>query len=1115
MATRQRIVRIRREYNQWVEDQTLEDYALRFTAKAARRWSPWRVANTALGGISFLALEAIGGTVTLGYGFTNAVAAIMLASAVIFAAGVPISYYAARDGVDIDLLTRGAGFGYIGSTITSLIYASFTFIFFAIEAVILASMLEACFGIPPSLGYLLCSLAVVPLVTHGITFISRVQLWSQPVWLVLQVLPFVVIAFTVHGALANWTGYPGAAPGADGSFTLLGFGAAASVVFSLIAQIGEQVDYLRFLPPRRPGEPNRAWWAAMLAGGPGWIVIGVPKLLAGSFLACLALAAGLAPSRAIQPNEMYRVAFGAVVSSPAAALALAGTFVMVSQVKINITNAYAGSIAWSNFFSRLTHRHPGRVVWLVFNIAIALLLMELGIYGAIEGTLVIYSVVAAAWVGALVADLVVNKPLGLSPSHIEFKRAHLYDINPVGTGAMVLAVAAGLLSYLGTAGPVAEAFAPFVAFAAAFAAAPLIAWATGGRYYLARKPRQQWAALTSLRCVICENPFEPEDMAFCPAYSGAICSLCCSLDARCHDACKPQARVGRQAAALLEACLPRPLRGAVALSFARYAGTLGLLAAGVGLVLAALRVHLAGTPNLAPALWTAFLVLMPLAGVLAWLLVLGKDNSRAAQEETRRQTALLLAEIDAHRRTDAKLQRAKEAAEAANLAKSRYVVGISHELRSPLNAILGYAQLLERDTAISAARRHHIGIMRRSGEHMAGLIEGLLDISKIEAGRIEIYRDEVRLGEFIQQLVSMFRLQAEERGIGFVFTGPARMPDVVYTDERRLRQILINLLSNAVKFTHAGEVRFSLHLRSEVAEFEVEDTGIGIATADLQRIFEPFERVEPARAAVIPGIGLGLTITRLLTAIMGGELTVTSVPGAGSRFCVRLRLSEALHTRKPAPIESRMLGYAGRRITVLVADDDPVHRGLLQDLLTPLGFVVFTATNGDDCLRVAAECRPDLLLVDISMPGLNGWQVAERLRADGFRDLAIIVISANAGELERPTGETRFHDDVLAKPIGVADLLRRVGHLLRIEWMDDGAAPAADGVPGNTLGPVQTQALRELGAIGYVRGIHARLDAIEGEQAGSGPMVAHLRHLVSQFEMRAFMDALGPDGPQA
>jgi hypothetical protein len=164
MATRQRIVRIRRSYNQWVANQTLEDYALRFTAKSARRWSAARVANTALGAISFLALEAIGGTITVDYGVTNAVLAIVCVAALIFATGLPIEIFAARYGVDIDLLTRGAGFGYIGSTLTSLIYASFTFLFFAIEAVTLASMLRACFGLPPWLGYIVCSVIVVPLV---------------------------------------------------------------------------------------------------------------------------------------------------------------------------------------------------------------------------------------------------------------------------------------------------------------------------------------------------------------------------------------------------------------------------------------------------------------------------------------------------------------------------------------------------------------------------------------------------------------------------------------------------------------------------------------------------------------------------------------------------------------------------------------------------------------------------------------------------------------------------------------------------------------------------------------------------------------------------------------
>ncbi len=435
MTAQQRIVRVRRSYNQWVANQTLEDYALRFTAKSARRWSSFSVANTAIGAVSFLALEAIGGSITVNYGFLNATSAILVVGALIFLTCIPIAYYAATYGIDIDLLTRGAGFGYIGSTITSLIYASFTFLFFAIEAAIMSLALEMCFGVPLFAGYVLSSLIVIPLVTHGITFISRLQLWTQPVWIVLHLLPFAFIAFADTGSFERWTGFSGTA-GADGqSFNLILFGTAATVVFSLIAQIGEQVDFLRFLPPR--DKRGASWWAAYLCAGPGWIIPGVLKMLAGSFLAFLAIEHLVPPEKAAEPTQMYLVGFQYVFSSPQLALAFTGAFVIISQIKINVTNAYAGSLAWSNFFSRLTHSHPGRVVWLVFNVAIALMLMELGIFKMLEHILGLYSIVAVAWVGALVADLAINKPLGLSPAGIEFKRAHLYDINPVGVGAML------------------------------------------------------------------------------------------------------------------------------------------------------------------------------------------------------------------------------------------------------------------------------------------------------------------------------------------------------------------------------------------------------------------------------------------------------------------------------------------------------------------------------------------------------------------------------------------------------------------------------------------------------------------------------------------------------
>ena len=209
MAGRQRIDRVRRQYNQWVANQTLEDYALRFTAKSARRWSAARVANTALGAISFLALEAIGGTITLNYGATNATAAILVVSVIIFFCGLPIAYHAAKCGIDIDLLTRGAGFGYIGSTITSLIYASFTFIFFALEAVILAAALEMCFGIPRPIGYLISAVVIIPLVTYGITLISRFQLWTQPLWIILHILPFVAIAWANPHSFTEWRKFAG------------------------------------------------------------------------------------------------------------------------------------------------------------------------------------------------------------------------------------------------------------------------------------------------------------------------------------------------------------------------------------------------------------------------------------------------------------------------------------------------------------------------------------------------------------------------------------------------------------------------------------------------------------------------------------------------------------------------------------------------------------------------------------------------------------------------------------------------------------------------------------------------------------------------------------------
>ena len=1082
MTAKQHIFRVRRNYNQWVANQTLEDYALRFTAKSARRWSTSRVAITALGAISFLALEAIGGTVTLHYGFTNAIAAIFAVGLIILLTGTPISYYAAKYGLDIDLLTRGAGFGYIGSTITSLIYASFTFIFFALEAAIMAMALKLLFGLPLAIGYLVSALLVIPLVVYGITFISRFQVWSQPIWLTLQLLPFAFIIYADASAVSDWTQYTtSAAP--SGQFDLLLFGAACAVMFALIAQIGEQVDFLRFMPEPTPATGKR-WWLCVMAAGPGWIVIGVIKMLAGSFLAVLALSYGVSASEAADPTRMYMIAFGYITDTPEVALAVAGIFVVLCQLKINVTNAYAGSIAWSNFFSRLTHSHPGRVVWLIFNVAIALLLMELGVYQALEQTLGFYAIVAVAWVGCLVADLTINKPLGLSPKHIEFKRAHLYDINPVGCGSMILATLIGMLSYSGLFGDTCRALSHFITLGCALASVPFIAWLTHGRYYIAReliasdiefdRPDQSTAI-----CCICEHRFEREDISHCPAYAGNICSLCCSLDARCGDYCKPGAGYSDQIRSLFTRFLPARFIPNLNSRIGHFLGLLFIIN-GFSALLLSLIYFQSPTPNTATTLWKVFFLLVIITGIVSWLFVLAHESRVVAQEETQRQTRLLTEEIVAHEQTDLELQRAKETAEAANQAKSRYLTGISHELRSPLNAILGYAQLLEKDHEIAAPKREAISVIRRSGEHLGDLIEGLLDISKIEAGKLDLHTEQVRLPQLLEQLVYMFRPEAEAKGLAFEYVCASHLPEFVKTDEKRLRQILINLLSNAIKYTERGKITFRVRYRSQVAEFIISDTGEGIAEKNVERIFRPFERVKRP-GSTIAGTGLGLTITRLLTDIMGGDISLTSTVGIGSEFKVILMLS-SIHPSEAEPHDDsaqEITGYAGPRKKLLVVDDEASHRELVNAILTPLDFDLVFVDNALSAQQIAGQQSPDLIMLDVNMPGLSGWELAHQLR-NARQSAPIIMVSADARENRPINTGAAPHNAYLVKPINVRALLDKIGALLNVQWLHDNTpliqTPSPNSPQTHDEGirlPAENhcQHLQELSLIGHKTGI--------------------------------------------
>jgi signal transduction histidine kinase/CheY-like chemotaxis protein len=1113
---RQRIIPIRRDYNRWVANQTLEDYALRFTAKSARRFSNDRISQTAIGAISFLALEAIGGAITLSYGTTNALIAIVIASIAILLVGVPIARYATRHGVDVDLLTRGASFGYIGSTITSLIYASFTFILFAIEASIMASALQLAFGLPLWIGYIVSALAVIPLVTHGIAMISRFQIVTQPIWIVLNILPFIFIAFMDWEKFDLWRafgglGQPEGTVGSFAPFEIAKFGAASAVILALMTQIGEQVDFLRFLPAE--GAPKWRQKIGIFLAGAGWVIVGAPKLIAGSFLAVLALSVGVAPEQAAEPGYMYAVAFGYMIPNEFMALMLMAVFVVVSQLKINVMNAYAGSLAWSNFFSRLTHSHPGRVVWLLFNVAIALLLMELGIYRLLEETLGIFSIVAMAWLCSISADLFVNKPLGLAPPGIEFKRSHLYDINPVGVGSMLLSAVIALAAHFGAFGEMAAALAPYIALVVCFVASPAIAWATKGRYYLARKPRKSWAAKPSVTCSICEHPFEPEDMAWCPAYAAPICSLCCSLDARCHDMCKPHAHFRAQTHAVAATILPASAIEKLQTRLGRYGVSMGIamgiLAAILGLIYYfAIGAAPATAEVVGGTLLVVFFVFAVAAGIMTWFLVLAHDSRLVAEEESSRQNTLLLKEIDAHGRTDAELQRAMEKAEAANQAKSRYVVGLSHELRTPLNAVMGYAQILERDEGVPENRRGSVQVIRRSAEHLSGLIDGLLDISRIETGRLHVYSNEINIHDFLDQIVDMFRLQARAKGLEFRHERAKSLPLYVRTDEKRLRQILVNLLSNAIKFTSAGHVRFEVGYRLQVASFVVEDSGSGIPAAELPHVFEPFVRGEAEHNRFTPGLGLGLTITKLLTETLGGEISVSSTAGVGTRFQARLMLSKVERPAAHLSAAREIVGYKGAHRTILVVDDNLDHRELLRQMLTPLGFTVLTAEDGAACLAVLDIVRPDLYFLDIRMPGMSGWELAAALRSRAV-GAPIIMLSANVGDGAGPASLDAGHSDSLAKPFDLNQLLDKIGRHLKLEWRFAGeraAGAAADAVLRNP-GAEHLQELASLGQIGHIRGIEAKLAELAADPA-NGALVAALRKPLEAYDFEGYAEVL-------
>jgi signal transduction histidine kinase len=648
-------------------------------------------------------------------------------------------------------------------------------------------------------------------------------------------------------------------------------------------------------------------------------------------------------------------------------------------------------------------------------------------------------------------------------------------------------------------------------------------------------------------------------MAHCPAYQGFICSLCCSLDARCQDQCKPQARWSVQWRAVGRRLVPAPLWARLDTELGHFlllmAGLAPLLALLFGLIYQhEIKALVAGWPlqslpmsnsTLSAALQSgfikAFTALLLVAGVAAWWLVLAHKSREVAQEESNRQTHLLMREIELHRITDDKLQQAKQTADQANQAKSRYISTISHELRTPLNSILGYAQLLDEDQRLPEQVKQAVGIIKRGGDHLLSLIEGTLDIARIESGKLTLDVAPMHLQDTLAQIIAMVEPQARAKGLRFVADLDAALPEAVRADERRVRQILLNVLGNAVKFTMAGEVRLRVTYAREIAVVDITDTGPGISPQELERIFEPFERGSSAAGASASGTGLGLTISKMLTDLMGGEMNVTSTVGQGTRFLIRLYLPQvrlsAADRRGPPGLRT---GYSGERRRIWVVDNEEADRGLLVRRLTPLGFEVTPLASGLECLDRLRGCpsaeRPDAVFMDLAMPGLDGWDTLRAIRDESLLSAPVAIVSANAFDkgLDNDVGITPT--DFIVKPVRVAELLDWLGDRLGLAWIQTErpalSVPAQirstdvdGGVPGQG-GDAHDQAmawpaldalrgLEEQVNSGYVRGVHKMLDQILAAEPQCAAFVAQMRRMAKGFQLDAMLALLRQAQAQA